>query len=346
MARHHSQVLPLLNFDKTNAIQLLVNFVDRISVADVVRQLHECPRFQHEYLHALFNKDTSLTQKHHELQVALYAEFEPHLLLNFLRQSHYVLEKALEVCKAKRLYREQVFILGRMGNTNDALALIIEKLDDVKYAIEFIVEHGGGDAALWSELVTWCLQRPESIAALLGLLPQHLDTLDARRFITRIPADAHIEGLRDKLTNILATYTLESSLRQGCNTILKTDCVALMHRRHKQQKASVRIDPTTTCQVCEGPMRKGKAEAACVFFCGHAFHSACLQQELAGPASTTPAATGSATASSSAASAAGGMVWGPLGPPRGDAVQCFLCSRRSVRPRQTTETRESVRESR
>jgi hypothetical protein len=60
-----------------------------------------------------------------------------------------------------------------------------------------------------------CLQRPESIAALLGLLPQHLDTLDARRFITRIPADAHIEGLRDKLTNILATYTLETSLRQG-----------------------------------------------------------------------------------------------------------------------------------
>ncbi len=26
-------------------------------------------RFQHEYLHALFNKDTSLTAPHHELQV-------------------------------------------------------------------------------------------------------------------------------------------------------------------------------------------------------------------------------------------------------------------------------------
>jgi hypothetical protein len=160
-------------------------------------------------------------------------------------------------------------------------------------------------------------------------------------------------------TRMLSHSSLERPRRTtGCNTILKTDCVALMRRRHKQQKASVRVDPCTTCQVCEGPMRKGKAEAACIFFCGHAFHSACLQQELAGSASAAPATATLATSAASAAAAAAaaaaataglgsGTAWGPLGPSRGDTVQCFLCSRRSVRPRQSTaETRESVRDSR
>jgi hypothetical protein len=49
--------------------------------------------------------------------------------------------------------------------------------------------------------------RPESIAALLDLLPQHLDTLDAKRFIVKIPADMTIPGLRDKLKCILVHNT-------------------------------------------------------------------------------------------------------------------------------------------
>ena len=166
------KVLPLVLFDKVRAIHMLMVNVAKISVAEVVRQLAEQPRLQHEYLHTLFYKDTTLTVDHQELQVALYAEFDPPLLMGFLRQSNYKLENALDICRAKRLYKEEVFILGRMGNCNDALALIIHKLGDVQQAIDFIVEYGGSDATLWEELVNWCLQSEHTIGDLLDRCPQ------------------------------------------------------------------------------------------------------------------------------------------------------------------------------
>jgi hypothetical protein len=244
---------------------MLMANVQRIPVADVVRQLSDQPRLQHEYLHALFYKDTTLTIDHQELQVALYAEFEPSLLMGFLRQSSYSLERALEICRAKKLYREEVFILGRMGNCNDALALIIHKLGDVQQAIDFIVEYGGSDDSLWEELVNWCLQSENTIADLLDRCPQvcvevfwqsglshrlifkkisqHLDSLDPRRFIARIPLDCAIPGLRQKLINVLSMYASETSLRQGCNKILKTDGVTLMRRMNRLQRKAVKAEP-------------------------------------------------------------------------------------------------------
>ena len=91
---------------------------------------------------------------HLSRQIPLYAEYEPTLLLPFLRQStHYRLERAYAVCVERGLYREQVFILGRMGDTKQALALIMDQLGDVQQAIDFVVEHaamaggaGGADA--------------------------------------------------------------------------------------------------------------------------------------------------------------------------------------------------------
>ena len=66
------------------------------------------------------------------LQVELYAEYNPQRLMPFLRTSQaYSLEAALQQCEAKRLVREQVFLLGRMGNSVRALDLIIQQLADI-----------------------------------------------------------------------------------------------------------------------------------------------------------------------------------------------------------------------
>lgn len=40
--------------------------------------------------------------------------------------------QAYEVCTKRGLTRERVFILGRMGNSRDALALIINELKDIE----------------------------------------------------------------------------------------------------------------------------------------------------------------------------------------------------------------------
>ena len=62
----------------------------------------------------------------------LYAEYGPGQLMGFLVSSQwYGLEGALQVCEQRGLVREQVFILGRMGSSAQALHLIIQRLADI-----------------------------------------------------------------------------------------------------------------------------------------------------------------------------------------------------------------------
>jgi hypothetical protein len=59
--------------------------------------------------------------------VELYADFDKGKLLAFLRQSNnYRLETALDLCRARKLYDEMVFVLTRMGNAREALALLLQ----------------------------------------------------------------------------------------------------------------------------------------------------------------------------------------------------------------------------
>ena len=65
-------------------------------------------------------------------QVELYADYEPGRLMSFLVASQaYGLEAAAELCEHRGLVREQVFVLGRMGNARQALHLIMSKLADI-----------------------------------------------------------------------------------------------------------------------------------------------------------------------------------------------------------------------
>ena len=65
-------------------------------------------------------------------QVELYADYEPGRLMGFLAASQaYGLEAAAELCAHRGLVREQVFVLGRMGNARQALHLIISQLADI-----------------------------------------------------------------------------------------------------------------------------------------------------------------------------------------------------------------------
>lgn len=68
----------------------------------------------------------------------LYADFEHAKLLPFLQQSsNYRLDAALRLCEQRRLYPEMVFVLGRMGNARQALALLLEQMRDVPQAMAF-----------------------------------------------------------------------------------------------------------------------------------------------------------------------------------------------------------------
>jgi hypothetical protein len=170
-----------------------------------VQQLQVEPKKLHQYLHALFVKDPHAGKDFHELQVTLYADYDYKLLQPFLRQSNYYpLEKAYKACEEKNLFPEMVFIMGRMGNTKQGLRLLIEKIGDVKEAIDFIESQNDED--LWEDLIDYSMKNPKFVSGLLEHIGAYVDPI---RLIKRIPEGMEIIGLRDRLVKIISDYNLQ-----------------------------------------------------------------------------------------------------------------------------------------
>lgn len=91
--------------------------------------------------------------------VRLYADFAREKLLPLLRRSdNYPIQEALDICSQRQYYPEMVYLLGRIGNTSDALALMTRELNDMESAIAFCQEHD--DEELWNDLINYSLDKP------------------------------------------------------------------------------------------------------------------------------------------------------------------------------------------
>ncbi|KAL9272324.1 Vacuolar protein sorting-associated protein 41-like protein [Drosera capensis] len=304
------KVVQLMMLDRKCTVSLLIQHRDLITPSDVVSQLVEagdkCKYYLHIYLQSLFEINPHAGKEYHDMQVELYAEYDPKMLLPFLRSSqHYTLEKAYEICLRRDLLREQVFILGRMGNTKEALAVIINKLGDMEEAVEFVSLQNDDD--LWEELIRQCLDKPEMV----GMLLEHtVGNLDPLHIVNMVPDGLEIPRLRDRLVKIITDYRTETSLRQGCNDILKTDCIDLLIKYYKEamhaiylsnegdearakrdvdrvNESSFRREPSSRnmelksksrgggrCCMCFDPLNI-QDESIVIFFCCHAYHSTC-----------------------------------------------------------------------
>ncbi|KAJ0963912.1 hypothetical protein J5N97_029034 [Dioscorea zingiberensis] len=302
------KVIQLMILDCKRAVTLFIQHRDIISPSEVVAQLLDASKkcdnryFLHVYLHSLFEIDLNAGKEFHDLQVELYADYEPRMLLTFLRSSqHYKLDKAYEICVRNNLLREQVFVLGRMGNSKKALAVIINKLEDIEEAVEFVtMQH---DDELWEELIKLCLRKPEMV----GMLLEHtVGNLDPLYIVSMVPNGLQIPRLRDRLVKIITDYRTETSLRHGCNDILKADCVNLLVKFYKEARRAIYLnsieeeirekkDESTSSQASSSKtmeiksrMRGGGRCCLCfdpfsiqnlsvvAFFCCHAYHVPCL----------------------------------------------------------------------
>jgi vacuolar protein sorting-associated protein 41 len=100
------QALSLVEFDEAisegneeqefgSSIHLLVDHTFSIPVTRVVPQLEQNARYLHYYLDALFRRDSQSVVPYADKQVQLYAEYEPHKLMGFLRtmSSYYKFEE-------------------------------------------------------------------------------------------------------------------------------------------------------------------------------------------------------------------------------------------------------------
>ncbi|KAL3832067.1 hypothetical protein ACJMK2_023745 [Sinanodonta woodiana] len=268
-------IVELMEFDEEQAIQMLIDNVQKIPIDKVVQQLEKKPKYQYIYLHKLYKKDAQSMQPYAGKQIKLYAEFDRKELLPFLRSNtSYKLDMALRECETREFYEEQVFLLGRMGNLSQALNLITSKLRKVEHAIDFCKEHN--DEELWDNLISYSIDKPSFITGLLNSIGTHVDPI---RLIKRIQTGMEIPGLRDSLVRIIKDYNLQICLRDGCRRILVADSFNLMARLVKTQKKAISVDINHICQTCQRKILVNDLQYASditVYFCHHVFHDDCL----------------------------------------------------------------------
>ncbi|KAH3717295.1 hypothetical protein DPMN_060078 [Dreissena polymorpha] len=269
------KIVQLMEFDEENAVKMLMDNIDKIPIDKVVRQLEKSPKYLYVYLHKLSLVDNQYILPYAGNMVKLYAEFDPPKLLPFLKSSvPYPLDMALEEVGTRQFRREQVFLLGRMGNVKQALQLITDELGDVDHAIEFCKENN--DQELWDDLIQHSLDKPNFIRGLLNNIGTHVDPT---QLIDKIRTGMEIPGLRDSLVKILQDYNLQISLREGCKKILVADSFGLMGRLIKTQKKAISLETSHVCQMCQERILVTEIRHASdivVFFCSHAVHEMCL----------------------------------------------------------------------
>jgi hypothetical protein len=97
-----------------------------------------------------------------------------------------------------------VYLLGRIGKTREALALIMDQLGDIEQGVEFCKEHD--DPELWQELISSTVHRPEFVSYLLQKIGSYVDP---QMLIERIQNGCVIEGLKNSLVKLLCDYRLQ-----------------------------------------------------------------------------------------------------------------------------------------
>eukprot|EP00053_Salpingoeca_punica_P006918 m.64260 g.64260 ORF g.64260 m.64260 type:complete len:248 (+) comp13917_c0_seq1:2-745(+) len=203
----------------------------------------------------------------------LLADYRREHLMAFLMANSVPLNAAKEVCEAKRLIPELVFVLHFSGDKKRALMMIIHELQDINKALELVVEENEDE--LWEMLITESMKKPEFIQGLLNNVGTHIDP---RRIIQRIPQGMEIPKLRDSLVKIMHDYNLQIELRKGCCDIITNDSIMLLVRLNRQQRMGVAVGSSAACSLCGVALAESVAapEPLVVFRCQHAYHRRCL----------------------------------------------------------------------
>ncbi|XP_015603848.1 vacuolar protein sorting-associated protein 41 homolog isoform X2 [Cephus cinctus] len=262
----------LMDLDAERAIQFFLE-KDRVPSNIVVQKLRNNHRYLYMYLDALHRKDTKDSKgKYHGLLVRLYADYSRDKLLPLLRRSdNYPIEEALDICTQRKFYPEMVYLLGRIGNTTEALGLMTRELNDMESAIAFCQEHD--DEELWNDLVNYSLDKPEAITFLLQRIGTYVDP---RVMVQRIEPSLEIPGLKNALVKMICDYNLQVSVQEGCKKILSSDYFNLHERLVRFHQKGISMDDYQMCGACHRNIVVKEPRSVVIFYCRHTFHEDCL----------------------------------------------------------------------
>ncbi|XP_014241580.1 vacuolar protein sorting-associated protein 41 homolog [Cimex lectularius] len=272
----HKSAKDLMKMDENKAIRTFLH--SNVNPDDIVEALKDHNYYCFKYLDALNKHDSKACIKNHSKLVRLYADFEPDKLLNFLKMSdHYAIREALDICKSGKLNEEMVYLLGRIGNTKEALELILTSIGDIERAIDFCKEHD--DEELWEDLISFSLDKPMCITNLL----QNIGTyVDPNILLQKIDNKLPIPSLKESLVKLMQGYNLQVQVQEGCNVILANDSFALSEKVRSIRQRGVLIGDDQQCGSChkkvilKSTKDSNVKESLVIFHCNHIFHRDCL----------------------------------------------------------------------
>ncbi|CRK93735.1 CLUMA_CG007263, isoform A [Clunio marinus] len=274
-----NMIVDLIKLDCEKAISMLLER-NKISPEIVVAELENHETFLYMFLDALDKVDS--VGKFDWKLINLYAKYDRDKMLSFLKRSRtYPLQDAYELCKVNLFYPEMVYLLDRMGDSTEALTIIIKKLKDVTKAIEFCREHN--DLELWEYLVNESVDKPEVITKLLDGIAGFI--INPEMLIDKIQQGQKIPGLKNALMKMLNGFNLQVSVHDGCNQILQTDYFNLHEKLVKQQEKGIYIGTQSNCCLCQRDILVkdkdcSKASDVIVFNCHHFFHESCVPEKF------------------------------------------------------------------
>ncbi|XP_072382622.1 vacuolar protein sorting-associated protein 41 homolog [Diabrotica undecimpunctata] len=269
-------LLDLMDLDHKKTIDLLLQ-KNTISSDKIVEKLKENPLHLYRYLDEYDKKNPK--GKYHKELVQLYAVFAKDKLLSFLKKSdHYPIQEALDICQKEKYYPEMVYLLGRIGDTKEALALIVNELKDMQHAVAFCQEHDDSD--LWEDLIDRCVNEPEFVTFLLQSIGSYVDPT---MLILKIKKDTKIPGLKNSLVKMLNQYNLQVSVQEGCKKILVSDYFNLQKKLVKVHQRGLAVMEDLVCACCTRKIVErdpSRAVDIAVYNCKHTFHLQCIPENM------------------------------------------------------------------
>lgn len=247
----------LMDVDCELSIELFIRQIDRFKPENVVNHLmkhFKWEKYLFSYLDALFNKTHTrcLTQQCLEYQnhlVYLYRSYAPQKLLSFLKSSdHYNLQEALLICKGKEFANERIFILARIGNTNQALKIIVTELRDIKYALKFCKEYDTPD--MWNSLISLSMKEAPFVKGLIDNIGIDQQFVDLKEIIESINPVFEIPNLKESLVAILKQYRAQINIFESSKRIMMPDKFSLIVEQDKFSSKGIQMDYESKCGVC------------------------------------------------------------------------------------------------
>ncbi|CAN3374575.1 hypothetical protein DIURU_001026 [Diutina rugosa] len=209
-------------------MNMLVNYRHEINPARFVQYFNSINLsvLTFVYLLELQSVDEYTASKFGNDMVKMLVEFRRSLLLPFLTKhdANYDLDFALKLCEQAGYVEEQVYLLGKVGNSKQAMHLIISDLNDPKMALDFAKQQQ--DRECWNLLLTASVDerdggRPSFIKALIeGADDQTREYYDPLDILKRMPASISVQGLNHAVINFTKKNALNLVLHQLVLNIL------------------------------------------------------------------------------------------------------------------------------